>query len=118
MNAPTSPIVTFGGSYPGNLAAWFRQKYPHLTIGSVASSAPLRAVDDFYAYMDVVADAMVYFGGWTCREALAQAVIAVSEKIKAGEYAQLKKDFKLCDPITSPKDVWVFESNLMGNIQV
>uniref|UniRef100_A0A1I8AEE7 Serine carboxypeptidase S28 n=1 Tax=Steinernema glaseri TaxID=37863 RepID=A0A1I8AEE7_9BILA len=28
-------------SYPGSLAAWFRSKYPELTVGSVASSAPL-----------------------------------------------------------------------------
>lgn len=56
MNALNSPYVTFGGSYPGNLAGWIRVKYPHLTIGSVASSAPVNAVTDFYAYMDVGAD--------------------------------------------------------------
>lgn len=61
MNAPNSHIVSFGGSYPGNLAAWFRLKYPHLTLGSVASSAPVRAVMDFHAYMEVSAGLV---GGW------------------------------------------------------
>ncbi|TKR58869.1 hypothetical protein L596_030257 [Steinernema carpocapsae] len=42
--------VTFGGSYPGSMAAWFRSKYPKLTVGSVASSAPLNLKLDFYEY--------------------------------------------------------------------
>lgn len=54
LNAPESPVVTFGCSYSGALAAWFRMKYPTVTIASIASSAPVYAVEDFYAYDDVV----------------------------------------------------------------
>jgi len=39
-----SPFITVGGSYPGALSAWFRAKYPHLTIGSIASSAVVEAI--------------------------------------------------------------------------
>ncbi|KAK0405291.1 hypothetical protein QR680_017906 [Steinernema hermaphroditum] len=46
--------ITFGGSYPGSLAAWFRSKYPELTVGSVASSAPLNLKLDFYEYTMVM----------------------------------------------------------------
>jgi pimeloyl-ACP methyl ester carboxylesterase len=40
LGAP-APWVSFGGSYPGTLAAWYRARFPHLTIGAVASSAPV-----------------------------------------------------------------------------
>jgi len=52
--AEESKVLSFGGSYPGNLAAWFRLKYPHITDGSIASSAPLRAKTNFSEYMEVV----------------------------------------------------------------
>lgn len=39
-----NPWITIGGSYPGAMSAWFRYKYPHLTIGAIASSAVVQAI--------------------------------------------------------------------------
>lgn len=46
----STPWITVGGSYAGAMSAWFRAKYPHLTVGAIGSSGVVLAVEDFKAF--------------------------------------------------------------------
>ena len=47
---PERPTIVVGGSYPGALSAWFRLKYPHLTVASWAASAVVEPYEDMWSY--------------------------------------------------------------------
>lgn len=53
-NAPKSPWVLIGGSYPGALAAWTSVIDPGTFWAYHASSAVVEAIYDFYPYFDAV----------------------------------------------------------------
>nr|GMC88809.1 lysosomal Pro-X carboxypeptidase-like [Ipomoea batatas] len=99
LSAIDSPVVVFGGSYGGSLATWFRLKYPHVSIGALASSAPILLFDNIispYAFNDVVTQDFrsesencykVIKGSWQFIEDIAK---------QAGGLERLRKSFRIC----------------------
>jgi serine protease 16 len=119
--AEDSKIITVGGSYPGNLAAWFKLKYPHVVIGSIASSAPLTSDLDFSEYMDVVGESIIYFSGQKCYDTFEKAALKIADLASGGVNSKgwqtLQYDFKTCSAMASEADLSILLSDLMGNIQ-
>lgn len=73
--------ISFGGSYPGSLSAWFRLKYPHLVHAAVSSSAPVYAVINFTDYMVVVNNSLYDYSP-ECPVQIQRATQQVQDLIK------------------------------------
>jgi len=115
-NAQDSPVITFGGSYPGNLAAWFRLKFPHQTIAAVASSAPVQAELDFFQYLDVVDESLSSLTGKECDQKIQEATAIIQSLLQTESGTRkLENLFNICKPMNGTKDIATFISNLMGN---
>jgi len=100
--------VVFGGSYSGNLAAWFRLKYPHLVVGAIATSGPVKAQLDFPEYFQVVAASI----GPECTAALANATKQMEALIETSSgRQQIKEMWNLCSIPETDDDVALFFSD-------
>jgi len=119
FNVTDAKWIAFGGSYPGNLAAWARLKFPHLIYGSVASSAPVRAKLNFEEYLDVVTNSIKRFTstGEACLAAIKSATRVIERNLLFPQGPEmLEKKFKTCDPLSAyTHDIKVLFETLAGN---
>ena len=52
--SPTRTYAIAGGSFGGNLVAWFNLKFPHLIQAAIADTAPVMAIEEFWIMDDFV----------------------------------------------------------------
>lgn len=94
--------ITFGGSYPGMVAALSRLRFPHLIFASVSSSAPLEASVEMPGYNAVVAHSMsarIVGGSDLCLRAIKEGHQAVGEHLQTAEGRRfIEKKFNICLP--------------------
>jgi len=107
-NVKKVPWVTFGGSYPGMLAAWTRLELSDLIYASVSNSAPVQATLDMYQYHDYVGHilkdtfvggsdaclAVVEKGHQKLGEIFQQTFVNYSQQLV--EFSEVANDFNIC----------------------
>uniref|UniRef100_A0AAF5DPH0 Serine carboxypeptidase S28 family protein n=1 Tax=Strongyloides stercoralis TaxID=6248 RepID=A0AAF5DPH0_STRER len=114
--------ITFGGSYSGALSAWFRELYPDLTVGAMASSGPVLAKTDFFEYLQVVQKSISTYSQ-SCADNIALGFELMQKMIMMQDGRDfLNKLFNFTYPwninsTVEDYDVQSFFSNVYGNFQ-
>jgi pimeloyl-ACP methyl ester carboxylesterase len=116
-NRDDAKVIVFGGSYSGNLAAWFRELYPDTAVGAIASSAPVLAEVDFVQYIEDVGAAQKYYVDG-CYDTVNDAFVQIQQLVANKDDKQLDDLFGICDKhklnYTDNLEVESFYDQLMG----
>lgn len=105
-----APVIAFGGSYGGMLAAWLRMKYPHLVYGALAASAPVRQFDgltpcDIFSKITTSIFA-TSFKDHTCSENIKKSWDLFKQLSSTDDgKKKLNGAFLFCDPIKGEDDL-------------
>lgn len=97
-----NPWVVFGASYGGLLSVFFRQKFSHLAVASVGSSAPLNMDNNGVQYFASIAWSLKnesMGGSMQCFKQVSLAFDTFDGLLQLGNVQKLKKDFLLCDEL-------------------
>lgn len=108
FKAEKCPVIAFGGSYGGMLAAYMRFKYPNMVQGAIAASAPIYLVAG-------QVPGEVFFQGVTkdfrevsidCENGVRAAFAQLNKWASVGQkgFDMISKTFRLCNRLTSSAD--------------
>ncbi|GMR34125.1 hypothetical protein PMAYCL1PPCAC_04320, partial [Pristionchus mayeri] len=118
--------ITFGGSYPGQLSAKMRSKYPELVAAAVGSSAPLHLQLDTYGYAEGIeqvlqATPITNSKGKTCPDLVREAFNQMQQlSLTAAGRKTLNEKMHLDPPFdmqTSKHDIIHFFANVYDTFQ-
>ncbi|KAK2410390.1 lysosomal Pro-X carboxypeptidase [Trifolium repens] len=108
LSAIDCPVVLFGGSYGGMLAAWMRLKYPHIAVGALASSAPILQFEDIVpleTFYDIVSNDFKRESS-TCFNYIKQSWDEIESKGQTSDGLELlTKTFKFCQKLKSTEEL-------------
>ncbi|KAL5107863.1 hypothetical protein TcWFU_006334 [Taenia crassiceps] len=109
FNATASPVIAFGGSYGGMLAAYMRLRYPHIITGAIAASAPFKWVsgeEGLHPFFEAIKE--VYFSANESCVTIIQA--AYSEILKRSQEGisglkNVTTELNLCTLLATEQDL-------------
>lgn len=73
-------FVIIGGSYPGAMSAWFKEKFDNLVVASWSSSGVIHAIEDYRNYDWTVYDATLN-NSWECLGAIQNATYEIESRL-------------------------------------
>lgn len=92
-------VILVGTAFGGNLATWFRVKYPHHVDGVWSSSSYVEARMDFHEYYEAIGDDLRSFGSEACYRRTWRAFRTMENLIDGGRSEVLDEMFHLCHPL-------------------
>eukprot|EP00257_Ricinus_communis_P027734 XP_025015148.1 lysosomal Pro-X carboxypeptidase [Ricinus communis] len=108
LTAEDCPVVLFGGSYGGMLAAWMRLKYPHIAIGALAASAPILQFENVVPheiFYDIVSNDFKRESS-RCFNTIKESWNAIaSEGLKENGLVKLSRTFHMCSDLNSTDEL-------------
>lgn len=92
-------VILIGTAFGGNLATWFRVKYPHLSDGVWSSSSYVEARLNFGEYYEAIGEDLQSFGSEACYRRTWRAFRTMENLIDGGRSEVLDEMFHLCHPL-------------------
>lgn len=116
--AAQSPVVAFGGSYGGMLAAWMRAKYPQIIIGALAASAPVlqfEGITPCESYNKIVTDTFARYGD-NCVENIRRSWKILTDTFNSGAAGKsyIKQTMNVCGVMETTDDLQALKSWITG----
>ena len=107
----TTPVVVFGGSYGGMLAAFFRIKFPHIVDGAIASSGPVLEYLDSAGQGLMHTVTQVYYSVYPGCAFNINDAFNILDNFVQNEYtwSGVSAVFQTCAPITEQQQILALE---------